>query len=68
MDLADDRIAGTAVSVLFGMQSAFTLLVPTIGGLIADTWGLQAVFYLFAATSLIATIITYSLPTPSADQ
>ena len=63
MDLADDRVAGTAVSVLFGIQSAFTLLVPTIGGLIADTWGLQTVFYLFAVTSAIATLITYTLPT-----
>lgn len=62
MDLADDRMAGTAVSVLFGIQSAFTLLVPTVGGLIADQWGLQAVFYLLAATSLIATVITYMLP------
>lgn len=62
MDLADDRMAGTAVSVLFSTQSAFTLLVPVIGGLMADTWGLHAVFYLLAATSLIATIITWLLP------
>ena len=68
MDLAEDRVSGTAVSVLFGVQSAFTLLVPTIGGLIADTWGLQAVFYLFAATSAIATCITYTLPTVLKDR
>ena len=62
MDLADDSMSGTAVSVLFGAQTAFTLAVPTVGGLIADHWGLQTVFYMLAATSLIATIITYSLP------
>ncbi|MEM8972570.1 MAG: MFS transporter [Pseudomonadota bacterium] len=62
MDLADDAMAGTAVSVLFGAQTAFTLAVPTIGGLIADQWGLHTVFYLLAATSLIATVITYTLP------
>ncbi len=62
MDLADDAMAGTAVSVLFGIQSLFTLLVPAVGGLIADTWGLQSVFYLLALTSLVATIITWLLP------
>lgn len=62
MDLADDSMSGTAVSVLFGAQTAFTLAVPTVGGLIADHWGLQTVFYMLAATSLIATIITYTLP------
>lgn len=68
MDLTDDAMAGTAVSVLFGTQSAFTLLVPILGGLIADAWGLQSVFYLFAATSMIATAITYSLPDVPADR
>ena len=62
MDLADDKMAGTAVSVLFGAQTAFTLAVPTVGGMIADEWGLHTVFYLLAATSLIATVITYTLP------
>ena len=62
MDLADDSMSGTAVSVLFGAQTAFTLAVPTVGGFIADHWGLQTVFYMLAATSLIATIITYTLP------
>ncbi len=62
MDLADDAMAGTAVSVLFGAQTAFTLAVPTIGGLIADQWGLHTVFYMLAGTSLIATVIAYTLP------
>ena len=62
MDLADDNMSGTAVSVLFGMQSAFTLVVPTVGGLIADQWGLQSVFTMLAATAVIATVITYTLP------
>ncbi|MGI9422626.1 MAG: MFS transporter [Hyphomicrobiaceae bacterium] len=62
MDLTPDDMAGTAVSVLFGIQSAFTLLVPILGGLIADQWGLHAVFYLLAGTSLVATAITYTLP------
>lgn len=62
MDLAPEHMAGTAVSVLFGIQSAFTLLVPVLGGLIADHMGLHAVFYLLAATSVVATAITYTLP------
>ncbi len=62
MDITEDHMAGTAVSVLFGIQSAFTLVIPVLGGLIADHWGLQTVFYLLTATVAIATAIAFVLP------
>lgn len=62
MDITEDHMAGTAVSVLFGTQSAFTLVIPVLGGLIADQWGLQTVFYLLTATVVIATAIAFVLP------
>ena len=62
MDLTEDHMAGTAVSVLFGIQSAFTLVIPVLGGLIADQWGLQTVFYLLTGTVAIATAIAFVLP------
>jgi sugar phosphate permease len=61
MDLTPGHLAGTATSILFGMQSALSVLVPTVGGVIADTWGLPAVFYLLAATMLLANVLVYML-------
>ncbi len=62
MDLTPDHMHGSAISLLFGTQSAFSMIVPVIGGLIADTWGVAAVFYALAGAMLIATVITATLP------
>lgn len=64
MDIADDDMSGTAISVLFGAQSAFTFAVPLLGGMIADAWGLKAVFYLLTLTIGIATLIAARLRHP----
>lgn len=64
MDLADDEMAGTAISVLFGAQSSFTFAVPLVGGMIADAFGLKVVFYLLTVTIVIATAISVGLPKP----
>jgi FSR family fosmidomycin resistance protein-like MFS transporter len=50
------------VSLLFGAQSALSALVPLVGGLIADQWGLAAVFYVLAASTLIANLVVLGLP------
>ena len=57
MDLTPAGMGGSAVSVLFGTQSALSALVPVVGGYIADLWGLKIVFYLLAGTVLIATLM-----------
>lgn len=62
MDLTPARMHGSAVSLLFGTQSAFSALVPVIGGMIADQWGLVAVFYILAAAMVIANLLVYGLP------
>jgi MFS transporter, FSR family, fosmidomycin resistance protein len=64
MDMADDEMSGTAISVLFSAQSAFTFAVPILGGIIADAWGLKMVFYLLTLTIVIATLISVRLPRP----
>ena len=61
MDLTPGHLAGTATSLLFGMQSALSVLVPTVGGIIADSWGLSAVFYLLAGIMLLANGLVYLL-------
>lgn len=61
MDLTPGHLAGTATSLLFGMQSALSVLVPTVGGIVADSWGLSAVFYLLAGIMLLANGLVYLL-------
>ena len=62
MDLAPSSLSGSATSLLFGTQALLSALVPPIGGLIADAHGLSAVFYMLAATMLVANFIVYLLP------
>ncbi len=62
LDLAPENMSGSMVSLLFGTQSALSALVPISGGLIADQWGLAAVFYVLAGTLLIANVLCYFLP------
>lgn len=62
MDMTPDHMHGSAISLLFGTQSAFSMIVPIAGGMIADTWGVAAVFYGLAGAMLAATLITATLP------
>ncbi|MBT3307813.1 MAG: MFS transporter, partial [Alphaproteobacteria bacterium] len=59
MDLTPPDMAGSATSVLFGAQSLLSGAAPLIGGLIADTWGLGAVFYALAGTMLVANVMVF---------
>ena len=60
LDLAPDRMSGSVISLLFGTQSAFTMLVPLVGGLVADQWGLVATFLLLTVTVMIASLMAGS--------
>ena len=62
MDLAPGAMRGSATSLLFGAQSLFSMSIPLLGGAIADTYGLVDVFYLLAATMLIANATIFLLP------
>lgn len=62
MDITPPHLSGSAMSLLFGTQSAFNLALPPLCGLIADTWGLTAVFYLLAGTILIANLMVLAIP------
>lgn len=68
MDLAPEGTQGSAVSLLFASQSAFSALVPAVGGLIADKWGLPVVFYVLAGSMIIANLIVYILPRGGEDR
>jgi predicted MFS family arabinose efflux permease len=46
---------------MFGMQSGLAIIMPIIGGIIADAYGLKAVFYFIAAAMLAANIVAMTL-------
>jgi sugar phosphate permease len=62
MDLAPAKVAASATSVMFGVQALFTAVMVTSGGMIADRWGLGMVFYVLAASMLIANVLVYLMP------
>lgn len=62
MDLNPPEMHGTATSALFGAQSGLSLPIPIIGGWIADSYGVGAVFYLLAGTMVIANVLVFMLP------
>jgi MFS family permease len=62
MDLTPPGMAGSATSLMFGTQSLFSVLMPVLGGIVADRFGLTAVFYLLAATVLVSNTLVYLLP------
>ena len=64
MDLAPTEVRASATSLLFGTQAALSVLMPLIGGWVADTYGLTEVFYVIAAIMLIANVTVVLLPRP----
>jgi len=62
MDLTPPRMGGSATSLMFGTQAALSTVAPVLGGLIADRWGLPAVFYFLAAAMLAANLAAVFLP------
>jgi MFS family permease len=61
LDLTPERLGGSATSLMFGMQSGLSIIMPVIGGVIADAYGLKMVFYFIAAAMLAANIVAMTL-------
>ncbi len=64
MDMTPDEMSGSTISLLFATQSAFSALVPLVGGIIADAWGLSSLFYALAVAMVAANVMVYFLPDP----
>ncbi|MBT3534182.1 MAG: MFS transporter, partial [Rhodospirillaceae bacterium] len=62
MDLTPANLGGSATSLMFGSQAILATAAPIIGGLIADRWGLGAVFYFLAGGLLAANLALVFLP------
>ena len=62
MDLAPAHLRGGATNLVFGAQSALRMLIPLVGGVMADSWGVGSVFYLLVGISILGAITAGFLP------
>jgi predicted MFS family arabinose efflux permease len=62
MDLAPESMGGTAISLLFGFKSIFSIGTPLFCGAIADLWGIQEVFWCLTLVAFVATALAFILP------
>jgi len=67
LDATPKNMGGTAIGLMFGMQSGAQAVAPILGGIVADQYGLLAAFYLLAATIIIANILVVWIPAHSKD-
>jgi MFS family permease len=56
------NMGGTAIGLMFGMQSAGQAVAPILAGVIADRYGLMAAFYLLAFTIILANLMVLGIP------
>jgi MFS family permease len=62
MDVVPRQMAGSAISLMFSVQSVTSMITPFVGGLIADRYGLAAVFYFLGGVLLLANMVAFLLP------
>ncbi len=68
LDLTPPGMGGTSIGVLFGIQALCAAVAPAIGGMLADAWGLQAVFQFLAGTIIAGNVFLLLIPARAAVQ
>lgn len=66
MDVVPEELHGSSVSIRSATQGLFSIVVPPLGGWIADLHGLIAVFYLIAALLILANCFVWLIRDPRA--
>jgi len=64
MDVTPPDMGASATGLMFGTQTLLSTLIPLIGGIIADAYGLLYVFYLIALMMLFANASAFIIPSP----
>ena len=65
MDMVPGEFAGSATSLMFGVQAILGAIAPILGGVIADRYGLVVVFYVLAGIMFFANILVLFVPRES---
>lgn len=61
LDIAPPQLGGTSIGILFASQSLLGGLAPVIGGLLADSFGIEYAFYFVALTVLAANLLIVTI-------
>ena len=64
LDSTPSSQGGTAIGILFGSQALGAAIGPVSGGVLADHYGINVVFYFLAGTIVIANLFVFFTPTP----
>jgi MFS family permease len=62
LEATPKNMGGTAIGLMFGMQSGAQAIAPILGGMVADRFGLLAAFYLLAVNIILAKIMVVLIP------
>lgn len=62
LEATPKNMGGTAIGLMFGMQSGAQAIAPVLGGIVADQYGLLSAFYLLAVTIILANIMVIWIP------
>jgi MFS family permease len=65
LDATPENMSGSAIGVLFAIQSLGLSIGPLVCGAIADAYGLLATFYFLVATIIIANMFIFFTPPPA---
>ncbi len=70
LETTPKNMGGTSIGILFGAQSLGASVAPLAAGIIADSYGLGAVFWFLAGTIVVANLFIFVMPmgeTPKAE-
>ncbi len=62
LDATPRHLGGTSIGILFGTQAAGAAIGPLVGGVLADHYGIMAVFYFLAGTIVLANMFIFFTP------
>lgn len=62
LDATPKDMGGSAIGVMFGVQSIGAAIGPLVCGVIADTWGLLMTFWFLAFTIIVANMLVFFMP------
>ena len=62
LECAPRKMGGTSIGMLFGVQAVGSSIGPVIGGVLADWYGLMAVFFFLAVTIIVANLFILFMP------
>ena len=68
LETTPKNMGGTSIGILFGAQSLGSSIAPLLAGLIADRFGLLAVFWFLAGTIIVANLFILWMPKAEAQK